>query len=438
MQALFTFHFSRGRRMTFPATLAIPGDVLEIARTLREAGHEAWCVGGAVRDTLLGVPNTDYDVATSATPEVVKGLFKKVIPVGERFGTVAVKIRRRMHEVTTFRRDVQTDGRHAVVEYGASLDDDLARRDFTINAIAYDPLSHAWRDPFNGSSDLDQRLIRAVGDPAQRFREDYLRILRALRFAARFDFQIDPSTWTAVQQQAPGLTQLSAERVREEWFKGLRTARSIKRLLDLWATSGAAKLWLPELVGDPSSSGPVQRMGGPPTAQHPYVGRLADRDAMLPVLERMVGAGAPRDPVLLTILLCLDPVAVLVRLKASNAEVARAAAVLTGSPEPEGNSPLEVRRWMAAVGDAADDLIALWHLRNGAPPMWDAVVRGIRERGEPLNRKQLAITGDDLVAIGIPPGPRIGAILDQLLAMVVDDPSLNTREVLLALARRSG
>lgn len=422
--------------MTFPATLAIPGDVLEIAKVLNGAGYEAWCVGGAVRDTLLGVPNTDYDVATSATPEAVKSLFKKVIPVGERFGTVAVKIRRRMHEVTTFRRDVQTDGRHAVVEYGASLEDDLARRDFTINAIAYQPLQHQWRDPFNGSADLERRVVRAVGDATQRFREDYLRILRALRFAARFDFTIHSATWDAIRSEAPGLTQLSAERVRDEWFKGLRTARSVKVLLELWVTSGAARLWLPELLGESTSPARAPaRIGGPPAMHHPFVGRLADRDAMLPVLEQMVGAGAPRDPVLLTILLCLDPVAVLVRLKASNAEIARAAAVLTGAPEPDGNTPVQVRRWMAAVGDAVDDLTALWHLRHGAPPMWETVVRGIRERGEPLTRKHLAVTGNDLVAIGIPAGPQLGGILDQLLSMVVDNPSLNSRELLLAQAR---
>jgi len=422
--------------MPFPEHLDIPGDVLEIARTLEAAGHEAWCVGGAVRDTLLGVPNTDYDVATSATPDVVKGLFKKVIPVGERFGTVAVRIRRRVHEITTFRRDVQTDGRHAVVEYGASLDDDLARRDFTINAIAYHPLRHEWRDPFDGSGDLDRRLVRAVGDPVQRFREDYLRILRALRFAGRFDFTIDPATWEAIRAEAPGLTQLSAERVREEWYKGLRSARSLRSLLDLWITSGSAAIWLPELLGETiAGASPAPRPGPGPVTAHAWVGRLADRDAMLPVLESMVGSGSQRDPVLLTMLLCLDPVSVLVRLKASNAEIARAAAVLTGAPEPEGNTPPAVRRWMAAVGEAVDDLTALWHLRHGAPPLWEPVVRGIRERGEPLTRKQLAVTGNDLVAIGIPAGPDLGAVLDRLLTLVVDDPSLNTREILLARAR---
>ncbi|HWA58888.1 MAG TPA: CCA tRNA nucleotidyltransferase [Gemmatimonadales bacterium] len=399
--------------MTFPATLDIPPDVMEIARTLEAAGHEAWCVGGAVRDTLLGVPNTDYDVATSATPEQVKGLFRKTIAVGERFGTVGVYIRRRTYEVTTFRRDVQTDGRHAVVEYGASLDEDLARRDFTINAIAYHPLRHEWRDPFHGAGDLEGRRIRAVGSPAERFREDYLRILRGLRFAARFDFAIEPDTWVAMQAQVSGLGQLSAERVHEEWFKGLMTARSLGRLLDLWVTSGAAAIWLPELLN----------------------GKLAARANLLPALEAMVGAGGARDPVLLTILLCLDPVAALVRLKSSRADIARAAAVLSGAPEPDGTDPVSVRRWMAAVGEAADDLITLWQFQHGAPPLWAPVVKGIRERGEPLTRKQMAVTGDDLRQAGFPPGPEMGLLLDRLLAAVVDDPSLNSREVLLSLAR---
>jgi hypothetical protein len=120
------------------------------------------------------------------------------VAVGIKYGTVGVLDRQRtLHEVTTFRRDVATDGRHAVVQYGVSLEDDLARRDFTINAIAYHPLRREWRDPFRGKQDLDAGLVRAVGSPALRFAEDYLRILRALRFAARFDFAIDAETWTA-------------------------------------------------------------------------------------------------------------------------------------------------------------------------------------------------------------------------------------------------
>ncbi len=175
--------------MSAPVAPAIPDEVLEIARTLEAAGHEAWCVGGALRDALLGHPHSDYDFATSATPAQITALFRRTAPVGEKYGTVGVLDRFRvLHEVTTFRRDVATDGRHAVVAYGVSLEEDLARRDFTINAIAYHPLRGEWRDPFGGRADLARGLIRAVGEPAERFREDYLRILRGLRFAARLGF----------------------------------------------------------------------------------------------------------------------------------------------------------------------------------------------------------------------------------------------------------
>lgn len=423
--------------MKFPERLAIPEDVLEIARTLEGAGYEAWCVGGAIRDTLLGVENTDYDIATSATPDVVQRLFKHTVNVGERFGTVAVRTRRRHHEVTTFRKDVTTDGRHAVVEFGVSLEDDLARRDFTINAIAHHPLRHEWRDPFYGALDIQAKLIRAVGEPETRFREDYLRILRALRFAARFDFEIDPRTWSALCATADGLAQLSAERVREEWYKGLRTARSVPRLIELWITSGGAAVWLPELLADPPSTPTpmVSPTGSPLVQRLTNVGRMPERTAALVALLDARGADLPRDPVLLTALLAIDPVAVLSRLKAPNAEIARAMAVLTGPAEPADHTPLGVRRWMAAVGDAADDHTTLWRVRHGALPLWEPVMRGIRERNEPLTRKQLAVTGNDLREIGISPGPLMGEILDRLLELVVDDPSLNLRETLLARAR---
>ncbi len=423
--------------MPFPDELRIPPDVLEIARTLEAAGHEAWCVGGAIRDTLLGEPNTDYDIATSATPDVVQKLFKNTVAVGERFGTIAVRTKRRHHEVTTFRRDVTTDGRHAEVVFGVSLEEDLARRDFTINAIAYHPLRHEWRDPFQATRDLEAKLIRAVGTPEQRFREDYLRILRGLRFAARFGFEIDPNTWQAMRATAQGLKYLSAERVREEWYKGLRTAVSLRRLLDLWVESGAAGIWLPELLMEaPTTPTPsVSPTGSPLVRRHAHVGRLPERAAAVPAALREESADVPRDPVLLTALLCIDPVAVLVRLKASNAEIARAAAMLTGPGEPEGNSPVGVRRWMAAVGDAADDLTRLWQLQHGAKAPWADTMHGVRERGEPLNRRHLAVTGAELQEIGIPAGPQIGAVLDRLLNWVVDDPSLNTREELLSRAK---
>jgi tRNA nucleotidyltransferase (CCA-adding enzyme) len=393
--------------MTAPVAPAIPDEVLEIARTLEAAGHEAWCVGGALRDALLGHPHSDYDFATSATPAQVTALFRRTASVGEKYGTVGVLDRHRVvHEVTTFRRDVATDGRHAVVAYGVSLEEDLARRDFTINAIAYHPLRGEWRDPFGGRDDLARGLIRAVGEPAERFREDYLRILRGLRFAARLGFTLEAATWAAAVAAAPGLEQLSAERVRDEWFKGLRTARSPAELVELWVRVGAAARWLPELA-----SAPAERLE-----------RLRARPA------------EDRDPVLLTMLLVDDAAPLLRRLRASNAEIERAAAVTRGPAAPAGGDVRAVRRWLAAVGRAADDLLRLEALRTGAEASWSAAVLEIRSAGEPLTRGDLAVSGADLQALGAA-GPRIGELLAALLDRVLDDPRLNDRDTLLALAR---
>src|SRR5438445_728138 len=200
--------------MAFPARLPIPDAVLGIARQLETAGYETWCVGGAIRDNLLGVENHDFDLTTAAPPAEVRKLFKRTGPVGIEHGTVSVMDRHnRPHEVTTFRRDIKTDGRHAVVEFGVSLMDDLARRDFTINAIAYHPGRHEWRDPFHGADDLEHRLIRSVGDPNWRFQEDYLRILRGLRLSARLEFRIHAGTLEAAKANVQGVAHRSAERV---------------------------------------------------------------------------------------------------------------------------------------------------------------------------------------------------------------------------------
>jgi tRNA nucleotidyltransferase (CCA-adding enzyme) len=391
--------------MTFPERLEIPDEVLEIARTLEGAGHEVWCVGGALRDSLLGDPHADYDFATSARPEEVRRLFRRSVAVGIKYGTVGVFDRRKvLHEVTTFRRDVSTDGRHAVVEYGASLDEDLARRDFTINAIAYHPLRREWRDPFDGAGDLERRLVRAVGVAAERFREDYLRVLRAVRFAARFGFGVEPETWEAARAAGPGLVRLSAERVREEWFKGLDTARDPAELVRLWIDVGAAERWMPELA---APAGPM---------------------------DRAAARARPRDPVRLTALFAGDPVGALNRLKASNAEIGRAAAIVRGPAAPAGESEPEVRRWLSRTGAAADDLIAMQVLRHGDEPGWTGVVRTVRDRGDPVSRGQLAVDGADIQALGVI-GPRVGAILADLLDRVLEDPALNSRERLLAMAR---
>lgn len=385
--------------------IQVPDEVMDIARALDRAGFEAWCVGGAVRDALLGDPNMDYDIATSARPEDVMRIFPRTVPVGLRFGTVGVFDRkRRLHEVTTFRRDIETDGRHAVVQYGVSLHDDLARRDFTINALAFHPLRHEWQDPFQGEADLERGLVRAVGDPAQRFREDYLRVLRGLRFSARLGFTIEPATWEAMRAASSGLPQLSAERVRDEWFKSLQTARSLTELVRLWRESGVAEAWMPELVA--------------PTG--------------VPSIAR-----ESRDPVLVTCLLATDPVAVLRRLKASNQEIGRAVALRDALPLPERDDEVTVRRWLSRAGAAAADHARLIEWRTGAPPAWAPAAARITARGDALTRDALAIGGGDLRAAGVEPGPRMGLILDRLLDAVLEDPSRNTRDQLLALARNA-
>src|SRR5262245_5180081 len=386
--------------MSFPSTLPIPSEVLKIAHKLEDAGFETWCVGGAIRDSLLGLANHDFDLTPAATPTAVQKLFKRTIPVGIEHGTVAVlDANKQPHEVTTFRKDIQTDGRHAVVEFGGSLMDDLARRDFTINAIAYHPIRHEWRDPFQGAQDLAKKLIRSVGDPNWRFQEDYLRILRALRFSARFEFRIHPRTLEAAKANIQGLAQLSAERVRDEWFKGIESARKVSKLVSLWIDTGAKRIWLPEITGNGErETGKVDKL--------------------------------PRDPVLISAYLAKDPASLLTRLKCSNKEIERGRAIGAWRDRyPDPKDPAAIRRWLSATAECADDLLAL--LSASSSPLLKAV-DAIRAKNPPLALKDLAVSGDDLVAAGVRPGPNAGAALARLLAPVREAPARNTREYLLS------
>jgi len=381
--------------------------VLAIARRLEDAGYETWCIGGAVRDNLLGIANHDFDLGTAATPAVVQKLFRRTVPIGVKHGTVAVlDDQGGQHEVTTFRKDVKTDGRHAEVAFGVSLDEDLARRDFTINAIAYHPLRHEWRDPFDGHGDLfDREVVRAVGDPRQRFREDYLRIVRALRFSARFGFPIERATWEAARAEIEGLKQLSAERVRDEWFKGLDTAQTPSRLLDLWTEVGALQWWLPEVVKRETGN----------------VKRDADVVDRFPV----------RDPVLVTAYLSGDPEALLRRLRCSNAEIERGRRIGEFRDAwPAVVTDVSVRHWLAEVGGAADDLLAMALAEGWGGELADVAAR-VRHSHAPLTLADLALRGTDLVELGVQEGPDIGVVLDALLDLVLEHPELNTREALL-------
>ena len=422
--------------------------MLEIADRLEGAGYETWCVGGAVRDALLGKPHLDWDLATAATPEQVRRVFggRRTIPKGIKFGTVGVlDPSGRMHEVTTFRRDVRTDGRHAVVEFGASLDDDLARRDFTINAIAYHPRRRTIRDPFGGRTDLERRVVRAVGDPHERMREDRLRALRAIRFAGRLGFAIDPQTWEAVVASAEHLRRLSAERVREELEKTMDQLVRPSAALALWLESGAMRVLVPALgaVGDRTLA--ALDCVPPPAARAPGLA-LRRRLARLAVLFSELDASAVG--------------AALAALRFSRSETA----VLTTTVDrlhrsaPDIESALQretavddaqVRRWVANIGRLNVPLVmrvasARWAARRAAgseaPPA--PAVRALYRRllrssfRDAVELADLAVDGDDLRRAGVAAGPLLGKILQALLDRVIRDPSLNTPGWLVEEAKR--
>ena len=423
-----------------------PPAVLEIADKLENAGFEAWCVGGAIRDALLGHPHLDWDLATSATPGDVRQLFghRRTIPVGVEFGTVGVLDRGgRMHEVTTFRRDVKTDGRHAEVEFGVSLDDDLARRDFTINAIAYSPRRNEVRDPFGGRADLERKIVRAVGDPEARMREDRLRALRAIRFAARFDFDLDPETRRAIELSAPFLDRLSRERVKQELDKTMEQVRCPGSALATWKSTGAFHALIPSLDGVSAASF-----------------RIPDHLAM-PGLSRRPARRAIRYAGLLLELAPTEAAKVLTGLRSSRAEINLVSALIerwgaygesltTSMGLSAAPADVQVRRWVAGLGRMhlgtfmrlAEGVWASARAAGNEQVPTVHAVRSVYRRmlksslEDPIDLGSLAIDGDDLRRLGIAAGPAIGKILQALLDAVIEDPSRNTTDWLLQNAQR--
>lgn len=426
--------------------LPAPAAVRWIVEQLESAGFETWAVGGAVRDELRGERSADWDFATRARPGDVRRVFRRTVPVGIEHGTVGVLARDGvMYEVTTFRRDVETDGRHAVVEFADTLDHDLARRDFTINAVAWHPLRQVLHDPFGGRDDLEAGVLRTVGEPSERFAEDWLRVLRLLRFAGRFGLTIEAKTWQAACAGAPQLIRLSPERVRDELLKVLGGPGPASHALELYRTSGALGALIPELAGLDATSWSATLAEVDAVPRHRVWLRVAALLARVGEAQRIqlpegwvdpqlaeASPGRPRPA-----LGEARAVAILMRLRASNAQVGVVAdLVAAGLAPPVDLQGAPLRRWAAHVGPhQIPDVARLWLARARAGtgvvddprPAITALRRLLRQRPA-LQVADLAINGRDLIGLGLRPGPHFGVILEQLLDDVLEDPARNDAE----------
>jgi len=416
--------------------------VLDIAAKLEAAGFEAWCVGGAIRDALLGGAPLDWDLATRATPEQVRAIFgrRRTIPVGIDFGTVSVLDDEGVHhEITTFRRDVQTDGRHAVVEFGASLEEDLARRDFTINAIAYRPKTDELRDPFGGRADIQRGIVRAVGDAEERMREDRLRALRAIRFASRYGFAIEPGTLAAIRSSAPHLTRLSHERVQQELVKTMEQVRRPSHALRVWRDVGALGVLIPALASlDDVALATLDEL---PRAEEGAMFRPQRTPNRVAALFLDVPAAEVRRTLAALRFSKHDTRwvgAIVERWQTLGAEIG--ASLRAGPP-----SDSQVRRWLARVGRLYAGAflrvaLARWTAlaRIGEPTPDAAAVRSLHRSmrrsllRDPIELADLHLTGNDLRRAGIPAGPVYAKILNALLERVLEEPARNTPDALLA------
>ena len=430
-----------------------------VLRGLAAAGHEAALVGGSVRDLLCGAEPLDWDVATSATPEQTVALFADA-SWENRFGTVTVAGPPRV-EVTTYRSEsgYRDRRRPDEVRWGRSLEDDLSRRDFTINALAWRPVDLSRRrgrliDPFGGRRDLRDRLLRAVGDPERRFSEDALRLLRAVRFATRFGMRLEPATDAAIRRLAPTAATLSAERVRDELLRVLRSPGAPpSRALRLMEDLGLLPVLLPELAalrgvdqnkavhGDAFEhslrtadalpwADPVLRLAG---LLHD-LGKAGTASGGHFIGHEDVGADLAAG--------------LMVRLRFAGPEVERVAHLVRQHMFAYDSewTDAAVRRFARRVGvGALDDLYALRRADNSASGASEPVGAGLAElqrrvaeqlRGAPLEQRQLAVDGSQLIVeLGLPAGPTIGWLLAALLEAVLEDPRRNERSVLLQLAR---
>lgn len=439
----------------------VPPDALGICERLRGAGKRAWIVGGCVRDSLLGKPISDWDVATDALPNELMRLFPKAIPTGLQHGTVTVVMRGHHYEVTTLRGEsTYSDGRRPdAVHFVDDIVADLARRDFTVNAIAVNPQSGELVDPFHGRQDLVDKKLRAVGKAIERFSEDGLRVLRAARFCATLEFDLDPDTFSAIAPTLDTFRKVSAERVRDEWIKTMK-AKEPSRAFEVMRTSGILGVTCPELL---------EGVGMEQNKWHSFdVWRhgLACMDAcagdpVLRIAALLHDVGKPRsrqfsdktqdytfydhDKIGAEIAL-----PIVTRLKFSNDERDRIVSLVRHHLfHYDSWSDQAVRRWIKRVGpERIEDLYALNEADLvGKGPIFGegdlaplialkAHVEKVLAEGAALSTRDLAINGNDLMKeLAVKPGRIIGQTLEALLEVVLADPTQNTRESLLERAR---
>lgn len=436
--------------------IELPEKVKLIIHTLTAAGFEAYAVGGCIRDSLLGRIPQDWDITTSAFPEQVKALFRKTIDTGIKHGTVTVLMDREGFEVTTYRIDGEyEDARHPKeVIFTRNLTEDLKRRDFTINAMAYNE-TNGLVDAFDGAGDLKRRVIRCVGDPRERFTEDALRMLRAVRFGAQLGFSIEEHTKAAIGELAPSLKRISAERIQTELVK-LLVSDHPEEVRTLYETGISREIfpWLDEMMN---------------TAQNNPHHCYTVGEHTLVTLKNV-----PPDKVLrLTMLLhdmakprCLSvdeagiyhfkghpqegarmAGEVMRQLKFDNDTIARVKALILWHDDNPPVTPGNIRRAIHRVGlRQYPDLFAVKRADTmGKNPSqqaemlayiddYEAQYRRIIEEGQCISLKELAVDGSDLIAAGMKPGKNIGETLDYLLRRVLEDPEYNNRETLLKLA----
>ena len=435
----------------------LPADVLNIINVLESNGHEAYAVGGCVRDCILGKIPHDWDITTSALPEQVKALFSRTFDTGIEHGTVTVLMHGIGYEVTTYRVDGKyEDGRHPKeVTFTASLEEDLKRRDFTINAMAYND-SKGLVDLFGGKQDLDSGIIRAVGNPTERFTEDALRMLRALRFSAQLGFEIEHATYQAIKELAPTLERISAERIQVEMVK-LVTSPHPEKIRDVYET-GLTKIFFPEF-DNMMECEQVNKHHMYTVGEHTIVAMgLAPADKVIRLTMMLHDIAKP---------VCktteengqnhfkMHPVKgaemarlVLRRLKFDNDTTDRVCNLVKNHDDRPEINQRNVRRMIIRVGqENFNDLLEVKKADCLAQSMYhreeklayieelERVFGEIVAAGDCLKIKDLKINGKDLIEMGVPQGQRIGEVLKTIFDAVVENPSLNERETLLTMAR---